>query len=365
MGWLRKKCKQIASAFRKVGRRLKKGLGKIAKAFGKLGPLGSIALSFILPGLGGIAGWLGKTVSALGPAGQFLVDISTSIYNAASGAFKYVKGKISSGLGKVFNTVTGAIENGMNTVSSAFGGKGQIGSSFRNFVSDLTGGFIEKSETGLALETEQFESTLQDAIAENTKNFDGSSYIEKDGTFTFYDKEGEVIETLTSPDAKRYMELTDGDTLFDEDYGTKPTTQPKGKSSIASTIQDKDLSFKEKIKTSREYAAYKPIEATRMAGATLNEADAAMEAQINYAKARKSDYFKTQASYQLAPLEEQNYSRVMDMPMFVDYSNFNVMEDPAKQYLSYRGITDYINPMDIGGYGFDYQQFLQAQLARA
>jgi hypothetical protein len=43
MGWLRKKAKQIAGAFRKVGRKLKKGLGKIAKAFGKLGPLGSIA----------------------------------------------------------------------------------------------------------------------------------------------------------------------------------------------------------------------------------------------------------------------------------------------------------------------------------
>ena len=56
MGWLRKKAKQIAGAFRKVGRKLKKGLGKIAKAFGKLGPLGSIALSFILPGIGSAIG---------------------------------------------------------------------------------------------------------------------------------------------------------------------------------------------------------------------------------------------------------------------------------------------------------------------
>jgi hypothetical protein len=139
----------------------------------------------------------------------------------------------------------------------------------------------------------------------------------------------------------------------------------KDKPSIIDTAKDKDLGFKEKITTSKEYAAYKPIEATRMAGAALNEADAAYEAQVNYAKARKSDYFKAQASYQLAPLEQQNYTHVADMPMFVDYSNFNPMEDPARQYLSYRGITDYINPMDIGGYGFDYQQFLQAQLERA
>jgi hypothetical protein len=314
MGWLRKKGKQIASAFRKVGRRLKKGLGKIAKAFGKLGPLGSIALSFILPGLGGIAGWLGKTVSSLGPAGKFLVDVSSSIYNAASGAFKYVKGKVSSGLGKVFNTVTGAIENGMNTVSSVVGGKGEIGTSFRNFVSDMTNGFVEKSEKGLELEKSQ--AVVTDTV------------------------EDVVTDTVEDKVKDKKLSITD-------------------------TVKDKDLSFKEKITTSREYAAYKPIEATRMAGVAINEGEAAMEAQVNYLKARKSDYFKGQADYQLSALEKQNYAQVMDMPTFVDYSNFNPMEDPARQYLSYRGITDYVNPLDIGGYGFDYQQFLQAQLERA
>jgi len=322
MGWLRKKGKQIAGAFRKVGRRLKKGLGKIAKAFGKLGPLGSIALSFILPGLGGIAGWLGKTVSSMGPAGKFLVDVSSSIYNA----FKYVKGKVSSGLGKVFNTVTGAIENGMNTVSSVVGGKGEIGTNFRNFVSDMTNGFVEKSSTTEAVElTEKAQASLTDTL------------------------EGVTSDTVTSSVPK--------------DIDTKVAF--KDKPSIIETARDKDLGFKEKITTSREYAAYKPIEATRMAGVAINEGEAAMEAQVNYLKARKSDYFKGQADYQLSALEQQNYSQVMDMPTFVDYSNFNPMEDPAKQYLSYRGITDYVNPLDIGGYGFDYQQFLQAQLERA
>ena len=60
MGWLRKKAKQIGNVFKKIGKKLKKGLGKVAKAFGKLGPLGSLALSFILPGIGSaIGGWLG------------------------------------------------------------------------------------------------------------------------------------------------------------------------------------------------------------------------------------------------------------------------------------------------------------------
>ena len=329
MGWLRKKAKQLGKVFKKIGKKLKKGLGKIAKAFGKLGPLGSIALSFILPGLGNIAGWLGNTISAMGPAGKFLVDVSTSIYKAASGAFKYVKGKISTGLGKVFNTVSGAIENGMNTVSSAFGGKGEIGSNFRNFVSNMTNGFVEPSS--------------KDAI----------EFAELTDNDTLFD------DITPSKDAKEFAELTDNDTLFDME-AQKPIK--KSKPSIVETAKDKDLSFKKKITTSKEFAAYRPIEATRMAGATLNQADAAYEAQVAYLENRKSDYFKDQASFQLAPLEQQNYAQVVDMPMFVDFSNFNPAQDPAQQYLAYRGITDYVNPMDIGGYGFDYQQFLQAQL---
>ncbi len=293
MGWLRKKGKQIAGAFRKVGRKLKKGLGKIAKAFGKLGPLGSVALSFILPGIGGAIGsWFGGL-----PNSNFLVKI----VNGMKGAF----GAVKKGMGTVFNKVTDAIEWSMNKVGGVVG-KGEVGSNFRNFVSDVTGGFIEPSK-----------------------------------------------------DVKEYMELTDNDTLFD----VASEVKPESKLSIVETVKDKDLSLKEKVTSSREYAAYKPIEATRMAGAAINEGEAAYEAQVDYLKARKSEYFKGQADYQLSAVEQQNYSHVGDMPTFVDYSNFNASQDPAPQYLAYRGITGNVNPVDIGGYGFDYEQFLRAQLS--
>ena len=322
MGKLRKIGKKIKKGFKKIGKKLKKGLGKFARAFGKLGPLGSIALSFILPGLGNIAGWLGNTISAMGPAGKFLVDVSTRIYQAASGAFNYVKGKISTGLGKVFNTVSGAIENGMNTVSKAFGGKGEIGSSFRNFVSDLTGGFVEKSEKGLALETTEdvVTDTLEDAIVE--------------------DAVGDTVEDKVT------------DTVKDK------------KLSITETVKDKDLKLREKINTSREFNTYKKLQPIVTSGQKMIEGEAAYEAQLAYNENRKSNYFKEEANYILSPLESQNYSQVIDMPMFVDYTNFNPSQDPAQQYLSYRGITDNVNPIDIGGYGFDYQQFLLAQLER-
>jgi len=351
MGFLRKVGKKIAGGLRKVGRKLKKGLGKVAQAFGKLGPLGSIALSLILPGLGDIAGWLGNMITKI-PGGQFLVDIATTVVDAA----KFVKGKIVGGMSKVFNTVTGAIEGGMNAVSRGVGGTGQIGTSFRNFVSEATNGFITKSDQGIQLEASQFESTLQDAIQKNTGDFDGSSYIEKDGVFTFSDAKGNVTETLTSPDAKRYMELTDNDTLFDDATGEKL----ESKLSITDTIRDKDLTFREKINTSKEYAAYKPIEATRMAGASINQAEVDFEnAELYYAK-QKSNYFKNQAGVQLGAI--QNYSSVTPTAQFIDYSNFNPSQDPASQYLAYRGIQGNVNPVDVGGYGFDYEAFLRAQL---
>ena len=78
MGKLRKIGKKIAKGFRKVGRALKKGLGKIGKAFGKLGPLGSLALSFILPGVGTwlttgpLASVVNPIIEGISAAGNFI-----------------------------------------------------------------------------------------------------------------------------------------------------------------------------------------------------------------------------------------------------------------------------------------------------
>ena len=145
MGWLRKKAKQIGRAIKKVGKKLKKGFGKVAKAFGKLGPLGTIAMSFILPGVGSaMSGWLGNfgsSVMKMLPEGMstFIGQVGNTIRSAASG--------ISEGIGKVFGKITDGIEYGMNKLGSPFG-KGDVGSNFRNFLNDLSGGKIGEAEFG-------------------------------------------------------------------------------------------------------------------------------------------------------------------------------------------------------------------------
>ena len=191
---------------------------------------------------------------------------------------------------------------------------------------------------------------------------------EKDGTFTFYDKEGKVTKTLTSPDAKD-MELTGDDTLFDDDYGTKPSivadvnTQAKDPS-ILETARDKDLGLKQKITTSREYDAYKKIQPLTTAGQQLVQGEEIAQANYQAALNEQSDYFKEEASSQLYGLTQQNYAQVMDMPQFVDYSNFNPSQDPARQYLAYRGITDYVNPLIQVDMALIINNFTEAQLER-
>lgn len=137
MGKLRKIGKKIKRGFKSLGKKLKKGFGKFAKAFGKLGPLGSIALATLLPGIGNVlTGWL----SNMGPVGEFILNIGSKIQKGAN----WVK----DGVGRVFNRVTDAIEYGMNKVSS-IGGQGTAGSDFRNWVSRQTKGFIDPSTKGV------------------------------------------------------------------------------------------------------------------------------------------------------------------------------------------------------------------------
>jgi len=134
MGKLKKIGKKIGRGIKSVGRKFKKGLGKIAKAFGKLGPIGSIALSFMLPGIG-------TWISSVAQGSSFLAPIAQGLVNAGN----FIK----DGVGTVFNRVTDAIEYSMNKVSSFVGGEGMVGSNFRNWVSETTGGFVEPSTEGI------------------------------------------------------------------------------------------------------------------------------------------------------------------------------------------------------------------------
>ena len=329
MGWLRKKGKQLGKLFKKVGKKLKKGLGKVAKAFGKLGPLGSIALSFILPGIGS------QLMSMF--QGTWIGTIADGIVRGVN----FVK----DGIGQVFSNVTGAIERGMNVVSKDMG-KGNFGTRFRNWASDITGGRIgkstieiEKAAVDLGLDPEAVLEALESGLT--TREEILGRKLTDDG-FKFKDKAAQkIIEN------KKLVDASQG---------------PKERKAFLDNLSNPDVNLRDAIKNSSEAQTYKKIESLRMAGSSINQAEDAYEQQVEYYKNLKSDYFKQQASYQLSAVEQQNYSQVQDMPTFVDFSKFNPQQDPSSQYLMARGIQGNVNPMDVGGYGFNYEAFLRAQL---
>jgi hypothetical protein len=130
----------IAKRMRKIGRGVKKGFSKITKAFGKLGPLGQLALFFILPGMGNVLGsWMGQFGSkVMNMLPSNFSSVLTSVGNGIKTAASYVTDPIQKSIGSVYNTVSKALTGGIDAVTKPFMGPGSEGlaTSFKNFVSD-------------------------------------------------------------------------------------------------------------------------------------------------------------------------------------------------------------------------------------
>ena len=123
----------VAKRMRKIGRGVKKGFSKLTRAFGKLGPLGHLAMFFILPGMGNVlTSWMGKfgsKVMSMLPKGfaKTLGTIGTKIKAGAS--------FITKPLGAVYNTVSKALTAGIDAVTAPFMGGTGAATRFQNFVS--------------------------------------------------------------------------------------------------------------------------------------------------------------------------------------------------------------------------------------
>jgi hypothetical protein len=104
--------KRIKKITKPIGRALKKGLGKVGKFFGKLGPLGTLALSLMLPGLGTLFSQFGAWASTLsGPLGAVMNGIATA----------------GNAIGRVYSSVTGMISDTIGTIAGNTIGKIPVG----------------------------------------------------------------------------------------------------------------------------------------------------------------------------------------------------------------------------------------------
>ena len=320
MGKLRKLGKKIGKGIKSVGKKLKKGFGKIAGAFGKLGPLGSIALSFMLPGIGNFLTGMAGTGGVTGFIGNMAVKIS----NAA--------GAVKNGIGKVFSRVTDAIEGGMNAVSKPFmeeGARG-AGSAFRDFVSKETNGFVDKSTVGLE----------DKIIPESSKTFtfgDGtsktvttdSSIITPDqqvGNYKNAPKIPKAPKGMTDPvymdgaegtlkkgfyesaDIEKYytgvdstVDIATGEVSKAVTTGPLPAGQVSMKTSVGLDVpKPVKGSFKERIKNSDAFGTYKKLQPIVSVGTEMNAAADMEEAERLRLAAETSAYFANEAKNMLA-----------------------------------------------------------------
>jgi hypothetical protein len=290
MGWLRKKAKQIGRAIKKVGKKLKKGFGKVAKAFGKLGPIGTIAMSFILPGLGSaMSGWLsnfGAGVMKMLPEGMstFISNVGTTIRNAASG--------ITDGIKNVFGKITDGIEYGMNKLGSPFG-KGDIGSNFRNFLNDLSGGKIGEAEFGTEVSID-------------------------------------APTVPTTPKAPK-VDVTSQDVPVDTKLDRMDLKPKKGEESIIDLSKRTDLTTAEKIKLSKEAKTFSRVSALSTFGQGIESQEQTIKLSQERQDQARRDYF---SDFGQSSLKYMGVDTLSAQPVsFFDTTSFNTSNDPAGNFM--------------------------------
>ena len=134
--FFKKTFKSLKKGVKSLGRSLKKGLGKIGKAFGKLGPLGTLALSLMLPGLGTaftsfgtwantLSGPLGAVMQGVATAGNAVGTVYSSVTEMIGGVVRNTVGKIPVGGGQnlagTYDKFSGWVSNKLDTARKSFG----------------------------------------------------------------------------------------------------------------------------------------------------------------------------------------------------------------------------------------------------
>ena len=134
--FFKKTFKSLKKGVKSIGKSLKKGLGKVGKAFGKLGPLGTLALSLMLPGLGTaftsfgtwantLSGPLGAVMQGVATAGNAVSTVYSSVTDMIGGVVRNTVGKIPVGGGQnlagTYDKFSGWVSNKLDTARKSFG----------------------------------------------------------------------------------------------------------------------------------------------------------------------------------------------------------------------------------------------------
>ena len=99
--------KKVTKPLRKAIRAVLRPLKPVGKFFNRLGFIGTIALSFIIPGIGGM---LGTWLSSIGPGMAKFVSAMSRAINWVTKPIQFMR-----------DSITGVLKQGMNKIGQAFG----------------------------------------------------------------------------------------------------------------------------------------------------------------------------------------------------------------------------------------------------
>ena len=116
MGFIKKVFKKVFKRMKKVlspvGKALKDGLGSVGRFFGKMGPLGTLALTLMLPGIGAAWSSFGAWAGAQGGLLGGVMNTIAQAGNLAGNVYSSVTGMVSDVVGKIAGNTIGKIPVG-------------------------------------------------------------------------------------------------------------------------------------------------------------------------------------------------------------------------------------------------------------
>lgn len=230
-----KTIKKVTKPIRKVLRKVLKPIGKV---FDKLGWVGTLVLSYYLPGIGTYIGnWLGTMGSALMTGitniapnvGAFISKVGTAIAKGAT----YVK----EGVGNVFSTITEGLKAGVNAIAKPFGfdptvaGGRSFTDAFSQGLDKLMGRTTGTDMTTVGgIDTKDLTVQFDDSILDPTGANKAIAPIPPSGYITGAEKPGLMarvntgIDTIKDTTAVRFASnVAQGKSIYDE-YTYEPKT---------------------------------------------------------------------------------------------------------------------------------------------
>ena len=180
--------KSFKKILKPIGKELKKGLKSAGKAFGKLGPVGTLALSLMLPGLGTFMGSLGTVIGNVAATAPFAGTIMAPVGQVISGIAKVAQagGKvfnsISKYVGDTVNGLTGGSFKGemipeLDAAGNAIPGKMVENAAYKKGMStkfsDWVGAKIDNARRTFGLETGMDARGFESSLASNKEALSG------------------------------------------------------------------------------------------------------------------------------------------------------------------------------------------------